>query len=230
MSIVRSVWTGLRNTVLPRGSTVRRIPLGLASGLRAEIDFHYDSAFFFGWYEAQLNRHLRALVKPGYKCFDIGAYRGWHALILAKLCQGPVATFDANKATLSLIERNAKLNEMDVRIVNAYVGNEAGCMKLDEAAASLFMPDFIKMDIEGAEDQALAGAERILSERGPAMIIEVHGKVKEDRCQEMLKRHGYKVQIVDQPGSWVMREQRSPLHNRWLVCAERGQRREGHGG
>jgi FkbM family methyltransferase len=37
-------------------------------------------------------------------------------------------------------------------------------------------PNFIKMDIEGAEGKAMLGAVRLLSEHRPSLLLEIHGK------------------------------------------------------
>jgi FkbM family methyltransferase len=37
-------------------------------------------------------------------------------------------------------------------------------------------PDFVKVDVEGAEGKALAGARRLLSERRPELLLEIHGE------------------------------------------------------
>jgi FkbM family methyltransferase len=36
-------------------------------------------------------------------------------------------------------------------------------------------PDFIKMDVEGAEGRAMSGARRLLAERRPGLLLEIHG-------------------------------------------------------
>lgn len=37
------------------------------------------------------------------------------------------------------------------------------------------LPDFIKLDVEGAEGKAVSGARRVLAERRPGLLLEIHG-------------------------------------------------------
>jgi hypothetical protein len=92
-------------------------------------------------------------------------------------------------------------------------------MSLDVAAKRFFVPDFIKIDIEGAEASALRAAGEIMSQRNPNMIIEVHGSEIEQQCLSILKEYGYRPKIVDRQR--VVAESRSVEHNRWLICEGR---------
>jgi FkbM family methyltransferase len=51
------------------------------------------------------------------------------------------------------------------------------CRSLDRllAEATLPPPDLIKIDVEGAEGLLLRGARRLLQERGPRLLVELHG-------------------------------------------------------
>jgi hypothetical protein len=87
-----------------------------------------------------------------------------------------------------------------------------------------FLPDFVKMDIEGGEFDALLGAERLLSERVPGLIVEVHSLEIEKQCGRFLQALGYKP-IVVSPRRWL-RDNRPTGHNRWLVAPGRDSRGE----
>jgi len=63
-------------------------------------------------------------------------------------------------------------------------------------------PDFIKVDVEGAEFEALVGAERLLNTRHPPMYLETHNLHNPgvDRlCLDFLHKAGYRiVETIDQ--------------------------------
>jgi Methyltransferase FkbM domain len=204
-------------------SRPRRIPFGLARGMIMEVDFRFDTAFFFGLYEPELNDHYQALVHQSDSCFDVGSHRGWDSLVLAKLNRGaPVLAFDVNPANGAVTERNAALNGAPVHVISAFINDRGGggALTLDEAAREFFVPDFIKMDIEGAEADALEGARNILAHRKPSLIVEVHGRDVEDRCRHFLEHFGYQPHIVDQKPRWL-KERRGTEHNRWLIAVGR---------
>ena len=46
---------------------------------------------------------------------------------------------------------------------------------LDEYAAAICAPDFIKCDVEGAEVEVFRGAQKILMEKKPILLCEMHG-------------------------------------------------------
>jgi len=63
---------------------------------------------------------------------------------------------------------------------------------LDELiAAGMRAPDFLKVDIEGAEGAALEGMDQTTSLHYPTMYIELHNPEQDVRVGKFLKRHGY---------------------------------------
>jgi precorrin-6B methylase 2 len=215
--------------LLPDGPAVRRIPLGLARGVRMEIDFSFQSRLYAGIFEIELARTFRALCRPGTDCFDVGAREGYFTLALAKLSAGGrVLAFEVDPAWCDSLRRNIDANpflvprpEVRQAHVAASTDHERGDVTLDDSAFSDdgFVPDLIKIDIEGGELRALRGAERILAERSPHLVIETHSLELESGCAELLAGHGYRPRVV-KPRRWLP-EVRTAHHNCWLVAEGR---------
>jgi hypothetical protein len=92
-------------------------------------------------------------------------------------------------------------------------------LSLDEwAYGTGFVPDFIKLDIEGGELAALRSAERLLGERHPALVVEVHSASLEQECGRLMIDRGYRPIIVN-PRRWLPDHRPGLELNRWLVAA-----------
>src|SRR4029077_1501096 len=52
-------------------------------------------------------------------------------------------------------------------------------------------PDFIKIDIEGAEGNALMGAEKLLRERPPILLVDLHNPEQDVTVGKILSKNGY---------------------------------------
>jgi Methyltransferase FkbM domain len=209
----------LKQALIPGGPMPRKLLRGPAAGCVMEIDLHHQLSFYLGIYEAELVPHLKELIRPGAGCFDVGGQGGYDALIMAKASSGPVISFECDSTAAATMRDTFSRNPTyRIRTVETFVGriDDVRHMTLDSAAQEFFMPDFIKLDIEGSEDEALDGAACVLSQRKPSLIVEVHSLSKEERCLEILRSHGYSPLIVNQR-RWL-KEHRPLSHNRWLVC------------
>jgi hypothetical protein len=232
MPAVRTVPGGMSPTSLARwlrGSymrhgAVRRIPLGVAQGIRLEVDPAAPVHIYLGTAEVELARHLRRLVKPGDRCFDVGGHNAYYAMVLARLSGARVVSFEFDDAGVQRMQRNLALNPTLARLIDvrqAYVADAvtANTTTLDAVVGHDRMrcPNVIKIDVEGAEAAVLRGAETVLDQH-PNLVIETHGADVERECVDLLKRHGYAPLVVTQRRRF--REHRAP-DNRWLVAEGR---------
>lgn len=73
----------------------------------------------------------------------------------------------------------------------------ARCVSLDDFIAGAPPPDAIKCDIEGAEIEALRGAEKLLRAGRPWVLCETHSESNDRTARELLGNLGYNVESVD---------------------------------
>jgi hypothetical protein len=60
------------------------------------------------------------------------------------------------------------------------------------------LPQFVKIDIEGAELLALLGAKQILATSHPTIFLATHGNEVHAECCLLLSSLGYQVQPIDE--------------------------------
>jgi hypothetical protein len=72
-------------------------------------------------------------------------------------------------------------------------------VSLDEmlAAGELRPPDYMKVDVEGAEYEALKGARKLLEEHKPILFLDTHQREAHLPTIELLKELGYTFEILD---------------------------------
>jgi tRNA A58 N-methylase Trm61 len=191
--------------------------------MHMEIDFEYQARFYLGIFERELVPWYRRFCTAGSLSFDVGAREGYVTLVLARLSapDGRVAAFEFNETEYHRLLRNIAANP-DLRpapqaVLARVTGRSVGAqLTLDDAAYErYFVPDVVKLDIEGSELKALQGAERLLTERRPHLVVETHSADLEHACAELLARHGYEPRVV-QPRGWFPEVREA--HNRWLVA------------
>ena len=210
--------------LLPSGTRIRTLRTGVGRGIRLNVDLRGGHiGLYLGFYEVELNKHLRRLCRPGTKSFDIGGQMGYDALVLAKLTSAEVVTVECDHDWCTVLRQNVDANPAlapMVTIHEAFVTEVSDSTRSEESLDSLvertFVPGFVKIDIEGAELLALRGAARLLKEHRPALLVEVHSRQLEDDCARLLSGLGYSVQIVSQRR--FLRDYRPTEHNRWLVA------------
>ena len=172
--------------------------------------------------DANLSRAVRdraeslsaSAAEPRHFFIRCGWTAGYDALLIARKTGGPVASFECDpKCGLSCV--SFALNDAPIVVVDGTVGEDIG---LDDSAYGAgFVPDSIKIDVDGGEAAALQSATRLLADRRPALVVEVHSEALEAECGALLLDHGYRPVIVNQRLVWP--DLRPIDHNRWLVAS-----------
>ena len=87
-----------------------------------------------GFYEPEVTSLVKSIVKPDWKCLDIGANIGYYTILLAKLCKYVVA-WEPEPSNWDMIEMNRELNKIN----NVFVYRQAVSDK--EGEATLYISD-----------------------------------------------------------------------------------------
>lgn len=151
---------------------------------------------------------LLHLLQPGDLFLDIGANIGSYTILASKVCGARAVAFEPDPETAKALRRNIAVNHLDglatVREIalGGHTGDVAFTIGLDtmnrvarsddktvrmvpvrclddipEAAA----PTLIKLDVEGFEEQVLAGASRVLA--SPSLLA-----IQSELCSSLLQK------------------------------------------
>ena len=175
--------------------------------------------------------------KPGDVFLDVGAYIGWYTIQAASAVgpSGRVIAMEPDPANRRQLETNLSLNAISTcTIVPLAAWSKAGEIgwqsndvpvwskvgqtqntstvrseAIDALTAKLGLDDvnWIKMDIEGAEIEALQGAQRVLGQFHPTLFIEIHETL--EPVTRFLKEFGYTIEqsefdILPDHHGWIL--------------------------
>ena len=154
---------------------------------------------WFGEFESNL---LRYIIKPNSVAVDVGANHGAYTYLLSKICK-TVISFEPNKSLAKRLvdaklpnvnvmpyglssrksECNLYFEEVDGMLetgtasINVQINVEKKrSIKVDVISLDslcLTQVDFIKIDVEGHELEAIAGAVQTIKKYNPIMLIEI---------------------------------------------------------
>jgi len=174
--------------------------------------------------------------KEGEYFLDGGGYVGWYAIQASRAVgsSGRVLVFEPDAANRNQLERNLALNNLDnVEILPLAIWSCSGkvawrhaaepvwhkvaedgefraqAVSIDELMCQRKLPrlDWIKLDIEGGEVNALLGASVTLLSHHPKLFIEIHETAA--AVARILSDAGYRItrQLYDQPPDrhgWIL--------------------------
>lgn len=180
---------------------------------------------WLGTYERPLQTLFLETLRPGAIVLDIGANVGFFSLLASKLVgiSGHVYAFEPLPRNLYYLERHVRLNDAaNISVQSLAITSQTGRARfgngenasqtrlaadgeiaidtssLDDliAAGRIPVPDFIKMDIEGAESDALRGASKLLDGRGLTIALSTHGHEQHEHCWATLEKAGFHLDLL----------------------------------
>lgn len=208
-----------------------------------------------GYWEMWTTEAMQRLVKPGTIAVDVGANLGYFTLLLGELVGtiGHVHAFEPNPEMVRRLQRSVAVNGFGGRTTvheialsdatrqaalvvppnepkNGHLVDSCDTgltVQLDRLDRLGIIPDFIKIDVEGAEAAVWRGMAGLLTARRPlTILIEFVLDRYPDPAQfldEML-RHGFSLSRID-PGLGIMQVTRDavlsggPTDDQMLVLA-----------
>jgi FkbM family methyltransferase len=188
------------------------------------IGLFTGSRFVRGTYGGDEADMLARLIKPGDVVFDVGAHVGYYSMLASHIVgRGRVFSFEPLPLNLKYLNQHVRANRLsNVEVIAAAVGRAEGWLSFDTGpgtgrgrlnaanestmrvrvhsidellrAGRLPRPNFIKMDIEGAEVDALRGAAGALRDCRPTILLSTHGREVRLECESLLRELGYRLQ------------------------------------
>ena len=182
---------------------------------------------WLGSYELEKQQLFEKTIQAGKVVFDLGANVGFYTLLSSVLVgsKGKVVAFEPLPRNLVFLRQHMSINHVDnVTIMDAAVSDTTGTITFDTGPHSsmgkiaengtlkvttvvldtLFemgeipAPDYMKIDIEGAELMALQGATRVLDKYHPTIFLATHGKEVHQKCLEFLTSLGYTLRSINE--------------------------------
>jgi FkbM family methyltransferase len=182
------------------------------------------NAFWLGSYEPHMQKLIEQEVKPDTVFFDVGANVGFYSLLASTLVgPGKVLAFEPLPGNIAYLERHLMLNAVgNVEVFELAICDEVGAAFFEQeetgamgrlqdkgslrvATATLDSllqeqkiapPNYIKMDIEGAEPRALIGAEFCFQRHKPVLFLATHGREVHQECCDLLRSWNYELRVV----------------------------------
>lgn len=176
-------------------------------------------AFWLGTYEPHIQRRIARDLRGGATFYDLGANVGFYSLLASQFVGvGKVFAFEPLPDNVNYLRRHLVLNSVsNVTVLEVAISDQeslasfkterTGAMGRLDGAGELSVrmttldclldskeiepPDYIKMDIEGAEFKALLGARRCFEKFSPRLFLATHGSDVHANCRDLLRSWNY---------------------------------------
>jgi FkbM family methyltransferase len=181
---------------------------------------------WLGSYEYDKRKAFERTVAEGSVVYDIGANVGFYTLLASVLVgpKGKVFAFEPVPRNLRYLKQHLRINGIkNVSVIEAAVADRDGMAQFDTgpnasmghlaadgsltvrtltldgmvAKGELPPPDYLKIDVEGAELLVLSGAAFLLENTRPTVFLATHGQDVHQKCCRLLESFGYQLRAVN---------------------------------
>lgn len=200
---------------------VRRVPVRIRDGPNRGLRWSLAAAgrgFWSGSFEAERTRALAELVRRGERFWDGGAHQGYVTLLASRRVgpEGSVTALEPSEYNRWYLERHVAWNDLgNVRVLPVALAGEDGRRSFDETGSSVTFrvgegsgrvpvrspstlvaeagsPTFVKLDIEGGEEEVMEELLELLPPDGVAFVA-LHSR-EADRCaRDLLSSSAFRV-------------------------------------
>jgi len=180
------------------------------------------SGYWLGTCELEKQKYFLQFIQEGDVVYDIGAHVGFYTLFAAQLVgeKGKVFAFEPDERNFLYLERNIKLNkESNVEVIKSAVSDYNGKLffrmgentssgsitKVNTGAEVLSItvdkfvqtqncpPNFMKIDVEGAEALVLLGSLNTIKKYFPKIFVAIHSREAYRECKKIFDEVNYKL-------------------------------------
>lgn len=185
-----------------------------------------EHGYWLGSYEMGKRLAFEREIKPGSVLYDIGANVGYFSLLASVLVgdNGKVFAFEPLPRNVEFLKKHISINKLaNIEVIEAAVSYQSGeaffdlgastamghlsdsgglqvqMVSLDDlvSAGKLEPPDYIKLDVEGAEYDALRGAEAVIDKIQPVLFLDTHQRSAHQNTVAFLEQKKYQIEILD---------------------------------
>jgi len=178
------------------------------------------SIFFNPFIDLRNRRMVEREVTESDVFYDIGAHVGFYTVLASELVgeRGRVLAFEPDLRNLAYLRKHLQINSIsNVEVIgkavsdkegkalfekgdDSYTGglSEKGTIPVDTISLDGLLqdetvppPDFLRINVEGAELQVLVGARQTISRHNPRILLAIHGPELRSACLEFLNTMGY---------------------------------------
>ncbi|MEH2250266.1 FkbM family methyltransferase [Nostoc sp.] len=166
---------------------------------------------------------FQQIIQEGSIVYDLGSNSGFYTILASILVgsQGKVVAFEPHPQNLHYLKQHLQLNHLEnVIVIDRAVSDSSGVIQFDGSGFTGHIssqgelqvetvsldefidtkqippPNFLKIDIEGAEMLALSGAKSMLSKIHPTILLATHGIEVHEQCCQFLNLLGYALETI----------------------------------